>query len=80
MMPVTDALLIVKDSTGKVVGTTMNDKTKPATSDTGSFFLPPGMYTVETGDTSKFAASVPTPFEIKTAQTQDLLITVGTAK
>ena len=80
MVPVTDALLTVKDMTGKVVGTTMNDKTDPATSDTGSFFLSPGMYTVETGETSKFAASVPTPFEIKTAQTQDLLVPVGKAK
>jgi hypothetical protein len=80
MMPVTDAVLIVKDSTGKVVGTTMNDVTTPATSDTGSFFLPPGTYTVETGDSSKFAASVPMPFEIKTGQTQDLLVPVGTAK
>jgi hypothetical protein len=58
----------------------MNDVTTPATSDTGSFFLPPGTYTVETGDSSKFAASVPTPFEIKTGQTQDLLVPVGAAK
>jgi regulation of enolase protein 1 (concanavalin A-like superfamily) len=80
MAPVTDAVLIVKDSTGKVVGTTMNDVTTPATSDTGSFFLPPGTYTVETGETSMFAASVPTPFEVKTGQVQDLLIPVGKAK
>ena len=61
------AFLIVKDKSGNVVGSTKNDITDPATSNTGSFFLPPGTYTVETGDTDMFAASVPIPFEIKTA-------------
>src|SRR5712692_10293398 len=38
MVPVPDGFLIVKDKSGAVVGTTMNDKTTPATSNTGSFF------------------------------------------
>jgi hypothetical protein len=80
-VPVPDGFLIVKDKSGAVVGTTMNDKTTPATSNTGSFFLPPGTYTVQTGETDIFAAGLPTPFEIKTAQTlPDLLVPVGKAK
>jgi hypothetical protein len=74
------AFLSVKDKDGKEVANTTNTVTDPGTSNTGSFFLPPGMYTVETGDTDKFAAGVPVPFEIKTAQTQDLKITTGKAK
>lgn len=74
------AFFVIKDKDGKEAGTTKNDITDPATSNTGSFFLPPGMYTVETGETDQFAASVPVPLEIKTGETQDLKITVGKAK
>ena len=75
------AFLIVKDKDGKEVGTTKNDVTDPGASNTGSFFLPPGTYTVEAGETDMFAAGLPTPFEIKTAQVlPDLLVTVGKAK
>jgi hypothetical protein len=75
-----DAFLVIKDKDGKEVGSTKNDVTDPATSNTGSFFLPPGTYTVEAGETDQFNAGVPVPFEIKTAQTQDLKVTVGKAK
>jgi len=78
--PAPGAFLIVKDKDGKEVGTTKNDVTDPAASNTGSFFLPPGTYTVEAGDTDMFAAGVPVPFEIKTAGVQDLPVTVGKAK
>jgi hypothetical protein len=74
------AFLIVKDKDGKEVGTTKNNITDPGASNTGSFFLQPGMYTVETGETVTFAAGAPVPFEIKTAQVQDLLVTTGKAK
>jgi hypothetical protein len=74
------AFLIVKDKDGNEVASTMNDITDPATSNTGSFFLPPGQYTVETGETDQFGAGVPVPFEIKTGETQDLKVKVGSAK
>ena len=79
-VPVPDAFLIVKDSTGKVVGSTTNTVTVTPTSNTGSFFLPPGMYTVETGDTTTYAASVPLVFEVKTGITQEIPVPVGKAK
>jgi hypothetical protein len=78
--PAPGAFLIVKDKDGKEVGTTKNDVTDPGASNTGSFFLPPGTYTVEAGETDMFAAGLPTPFEIKTAGAQDLLVPVGKAK
>ena len=74
------AFLIVKDQDGSEVGNTRNDITDPATSNTGSFFLPPGMYTVEAGETDLNAAGVPVPFEIKTGQVQELKVRVGAAK
>jgi hypothetical protein len=78
--PAPGALLIVKDKDGAQVGITKDDNATVTTSDTGSFFLPPGTYTVEAGETDKNAAGVPVPFEIKTAQTQELKVTVGKAK
>ena len=79
-VPAPDAFLIVKDKDGKEVGNTNNGISTVPTSNTGSFFLPPGTYTVQTGETTMFAASVPIPFEIKTAGVQDLLVPVGKAK
>jgi hypothetical protein len=79
-VPVTDAALVIKDKDGKVVGSTTNDVTVTPTSDTGSFFLPPGAYTVETVETGLFAASVPLPFEITSGKAQDLLVPVGKPK
>jgi hypothetical protein len=75
-----DAFLIVKDKAGSVVGSTRNDVTDPATSNTGSFFLPPGTYSVESGETDLLAAGVPVPFEVTTAKVQDLAVTVGKVK
>jgi len=74
--PVAGSSLIVKKGTD-IVATTV---TSVGASNTGSFFLAPGLYTVETADTDKNAASVPTPFEIKTAEAQELKIAVGAAK
>lgn len=74
------AFLVVKDKDGKEVATTKNDVTDPATSNTGSFFLPPGTYTAEVGETDMFNAGVPVPFEIKTGVPQEIAVTVGKAK
>jgi hypothetical protein len=78
--PVATGFLLVKNQNGDVVGSTKNNLTTPGTSNTGSFFLPPGTYTVETGETDTFAAGQPVPFEIKTGQTVVLPVKVGKAK
>jgi hypothetical protein len=78
--PAAGSFLIVKNANGDTVGSTKNDITSPGTSNTGSFFLPPGTYTVEAGESDTFAAGQPVPFEIKTAQTVVLPVAVGKAK
>jgi hypothetical protein len=78
--PVPGGFLIIKKQDGTVAGSTKNDITDPGTSNTGSFFLAPGMYTVETGETDTFAAGTPVPFQIKTGQTVTLGVAVGKAK
>jgi hypothetical protein len=75
-VPVAGSSLVIKKGTDIVTSSV----TTVGPSNTGSFFLPPGLYTIETSDTDKNAASTPTPFEIKTAQAQDLKVAVGTAK
>jgi hypothetical protein len=81
--PLDGSYLIVKKGTD-VVGTTLTDMVdgSPDTgySNTASFFLPPGQYTVETGETDLNKAGVPVPFEIKTGGIQDLKVTAGAAK
>jgi hypothetical protein len=77
--PVPDGFLIVKKGT-EVVGTTKNEVTDPATSNTGSFFLAPGLYTIEAGETDTNAAGTPVPFEVKTGKTEDLKVKAGAAK
>lgn len=81
--PVDGSFLIVKKGTD-VVGTTQTDKVDgndgTGYSNTASFFLPPGQYTVEAGETDMNQASVPMPFEIKTGETVDLKVPVGKAK
>jgi hypothetical protein len=74
--PVAGSSLIVKKGTD-IVATTL---TTVGPSNTGSFFLEPGLYTIETADTDKNAASTPTPFEVKTGEAAEIKVAVGTAK
>ena len=78
--PAPGAFLIVKDKDGKEVGNTNDGVSTVPTSNTASFFLAPGQYTVQAGETDKTSAGVPVPFDIKTGETQDLKIKVGAAK
>jgi hypothetical protein len=81
--PAPGAFLIVKDKDGNDIGITNDDALTapgPPTSNTGSFFLPPGTYTVVAGETDLNSAGLPMPFEIKTAQAQDLKVKVGAKK
>ncbi len=83
--PLDGSFLIVKKGTD-VVGTTKTDlvdgNAETGYSDTASFFLPPGQYTVEAGETDMNNAGTPVPFEIKTGldQIQDLKVPAGKAK
>jgi len=83
--PLDGSYLIVKKGTD-VVGTTLTDmvdgNADTGYSNTASFFLPPGQYTVQAGETDMNNAGVPVPFEIKTGldQIQDLKVTAGKAK
>jgi hypothetical protein len=75
-VPVDGSSLVVKKGTDVVASTV----TTVGPSNTGSFFLAPGLYTIETGDTDKNAASLPVPFEVKTAQAAELKVAVGAPK
>jgi hypothetical protein len=73
--PVADTYLVVRKG-NDVVGTTLTD---PGPSNTGSFFLAPGTYTVTAaGDT--FSDGKPVPVEIVTGQVVDIKATVGAPK
>jgi hypothetical protein len=74
--PVAGSSLVVKKGTDIVASSV----TTPGPSNTASFFLAPGLYTVETSDTDKNAAGTPVPFEVKTAEQQEFKVKVGTAK
>jgi hypothetical protein len=74
--PVEGGSLIVKKGTD-VVATTVTD---PGSSNTGSFFLPPGQYTIEAAETDTLSAGTPVPVEIKTGQVQDLKVAAGKPK
>jgi hypothetical protein len=78
--PAPGAFLIVKDKDGNEIGNTNDGVSTVPTSNTASFFLAPGQYTVQAGETDKTSAGVPVPFEIKTGETQDLKIKVGASK
>jgi hypothetical protein len=73
--PVPDTFLVVRKG-NDVVGTTQTD---PGPSNTGSFFLAPGMYTV-TASGEAFNDGQPMPVEIKTGQIADIKVTVGAPK
>jgi hypothetical protein len=78
--PVPGAFLVVKDKDGNEVGSTNDGVSTVPTSNTGSFFLAPGLYSVQAGETDLTSAGVPVPFEIKTGETQELKIKVGAPK
>jgi hypothetical protein len=77
--PVAGSFLIIKKQDGTVAGTTKNDLTDPATSNTGSFFLPPGAYTV-TAAGDLFNDGTPVPVEIKTGEVVEIKAVVGAPK
>jgi hypothetical protein len=68
--------LIVKKGSD-VVATSLTD---PGPSNTGSFFLPPGQYTIEAAETDVLSAGTPVPFEVKTGVVEDLKVPTGKAK
>jgi len=78
--PAAGAYLVVKDKDGKEVGNTKIDNATVPTSNTGSFFLSPGTYTVEAGETDLTKASSPMSITVETAKVKDLNVLVGTAK
>jgi hypothetical protein len=49
-------------------------------SNTASFFLAPGAYTIEAAESDAYAAGTPVPFEIQTGKTVVLKVPVGKAK
>jgi hypothetical protein len=65
---------------GNEVGNTKLDAATVPTSNTGSYFLSPGTYTVEAGETDLTKASTPMTFTVETAKVKDLNVLVGAAK
>jgi hypothetical protein len=49
-------------------------------SNTASFFLKPGQYTIQTAETDGYAAGAPVSFEIKTGEVVDLKVPAGKPK
>jgi len=81
--PAAGAYLVVKDKDGTEVGNTKDDNATapgPPASNTGSFFLSPGTYTVEAGETDLTKASTPMSFTVETGKVKDLNVLIGTAK
>jgi hypothetical protein len=74
--PVAEVGLIVKSGSDKL-GTSVG---AAITSNTASFFLKPGTYTVEAAETGTYKAGTPVPFEIKFGQVQELKVKVGDKK
>jgi hypothetical protein len=74
--PVEGGYLIVKKGSD-VVGTSQTD---PGPSNTASFFLAPGQYTIEAGETDVLAAGTPVPFEVKTGVVEELKVPAGKPK
>jgi hypothetical protein len=76
--PVADTgLEVLKGS--DVVGTSVHPDFSFA-SNTASFFLAPGSYTVRSAENDTHAAGAPVPFEIKTGALEELKVKVGKAK
>jgi hypothetical protein len=80
--PVADVGLTLNSGT-TMLGTTlgMDDSSNPIASDTASFFLKPGMYTLQAAENDTYNAGAPVPLEIKAAgDVQELKVPVGKAK
>jgi hypothetical protein len=76
--PVSDVGLVVTKGNDRV-GTSVNEAASLA-SNTASFFLQPGTYSVQTAENDTLNAGTPVPFEIKTGQAQELKVKIGKAK
>jgi hypothetical protein len=74
--PVEGGHLIVKKG-ADVVATSLTD---PGPSNTASFFLPPGQYTIEASETDLLSAGTPVPFEVKTGVVEELKVSAGKPK
>jgi hypothetical protein len=70
--PVADTYLVVRKG-NDIVGTTQTD---PGLSNTGSFFLAPGSYTV-TAASDVLNNGTPVPVEIKTGEVTEIKAVVG---
>lgn len=80
--PVENVGLILNSGSTMVATTIGQDSSSnPIASDTASFFLKPGMYTVQAGENDTYNAGAPVPLEIKTAgQVQEMKVPIGKAK
>jgi hypothetical protein len=78
--PVAGESLIVIQGTNKIASSVSPLSGGDTPSNTASFFLPPGIYTIQTAETDKYQAGAPISVEVKTAQTQELKVAVGPAK
>jgi hypothetical protein len=76
--PVPDVNLVVKKGNDVIGRSGFDDG--DIRSNTASFFLKPGAYTIETAESDVLSAGTPVPFEIKTGQVVDLKVVVGKAK
>jgi hypothetical protein len=75
--PAADVNLIVKKGSD-VVG--RSGLEGDVASNTASFFLAPGAYTIEAAESDTYSAGTPVPFEIKTGVTQVLKVQAGKPK
>jgi hypothetical protein len=79
--PVADVGLIVKQGDKQVDTSIVKDSAdEELGSNTASFFLKPGLYTIQTAETVTYAAGAPVSFEVKTGQVQELKVKVGKTK
>jgi len=80
--PVADVGLSLNNGT-TLVGTTLGEDegSNPIASNTASFFMQPGKYTLQAAENDTYSAGTPVPVEIKAAgDVQDLKVQVGKAK
>lgn len=81
-MPVENVGLILNSGSTMVATTIGQDSSSNAiASDTASFFLKPGKYTIQAGENDTYQAGTPVPLEIKAAgEVQTLKIPIGKSK
>jgi hypothetical protein len=78
--PVPDVGLIVKQGDKQAATSIVkNNAEEELASNTDSFFLKPGLYTIQTAESATHAAGAPVPFEVKAGQVEELKVKVGTA-